>query len=75
MKSSTTAQFLVLVYNDCIPYFRTVLSLGVLSERMVALAIMECRDYCMEEGCNKGGRERESVILLLVAVIGMITAC
>jgi hypothetical protein len=36
------------------------------------MAIMECRDDCMEEGCNKASRERGSVILLLVALVGMI---
>ena len=35
---------------------------------------MECRDYCMEEGCNKGGREREPFILVLLAVLGILTA-
>ena len=36
------------------------------------LAIMECRDYCMEEGCNKGVRERNIFIQNVIFVTTII---
>ena len=36
------------------------------------LAIMECRDYCMEEGCNKGVRERNIFIKTVIFVTTII---
>ena len=35
------------------------------------MAIVECRDYCKEVGCNKGGKQREPFIILLLAVVWM----
>ena len=38
-------------------------------------AMTECRDYCMEDGCNKGARERESVMLMLLVLPFVALAC
>jgi hypothetical protein len=35
------------------------------------MAIMECRNYCMEEGCNKGGRVKMSFIVIFLLVVSV----
>ena len=35
------------------------------------MAIMECRNYCIDEGCNKGGRMGMSFIGIFLLVISV----
>ena len=37
------------------------------------LAIMECRDHCMDEGCNKGGREMKPFLLMILIASCIVT--
>ena len=37
------------------------------------LAMMECRDYCMEKGCNKGDKEMKPFSLMMLFGICILT--
>ena len=43
--------------------------------KQAGLAIMECRDYCKEEGCNKGGRDKMPVMIQLVVLVTFVMIC
>ena len=56
---------------ESLPFFQDSSKPGFTVAKERKMAIMECRNYCMEEGCNKGGRVGMSFLVIFLLVISV----